>query len=159
MNTDTTVSSNPANIANDTSVNKPAANMKNKKGKVSSVMMSGKDKAIKMEVDKEGYYNGVEMLPVYPGGQAALDKFINDNVDYPTQAIDRGTEATVIVGFGIDENGKVTNPHVVGAKAGYGLDEEAVRVIGKMPMWTPGSIKGKNVKSNYSLPLRFQLSE
>jgi len=113
-----------------------------------------------MNTDAQGYYNSVETLPTYPGGQAALDQFINDNVVYPADAIQNNKEGTVIVSFGIDENGKVTNAKITSSPAiGDGLEDEALKVINKMPAWTPGMVKGKKVKSKYSLPIRFQLSE
>ena len=134
-----------------------------KKGKVSTMMMAASEKATattgKSNMDAQGYYNSVEVLPTYPGGQAALDKFINDNVTYPDKAIDNNKEGTVIVGFGIDENGKVTNAKVTSPVVGDGLEEEALKVINKMPTWTPGMLKGKKVKSHYALPIRFQLAE
>ena len=134
-----------------------------KKGKVSTMMMAASEKATaaigNSNMDAQGYYNSVEVLPTYPGGQAALDKFINDNVTYPDKAIDNNKEGTVIVGFGIDENGKVTNAKVTSPVVGDGLEEEALKVINKMPTWTPGMVKGKKVKSHYALPIRFQLAE
>ena len=86
-----------------------------------------------MNTDKEGYYNSVEVLPAYPGGQSGLDQFINGNVEYPQQAIDNNKEGTVVVSFGLDENGKVTNPKVTSTTIGNGLEDEALRVINKMP--------------------------
>ena len=131
-----------------------------KKGKVSTMMMTTPEKTTaSMNADKEGYYSSVETLPMYPGGQAALDQFINDNVEYPQQAIDNNKEGTVVVSFGIDENGKVINAKTTGAALGNGLEEEALKVINKMPAWTPGMVKGKKVKSHYNLPIRFQLAE
>ena len=156
MNKDTAMS-NMSNMSKDTS--KMNSGMK-KKGKVSVTMMKAPEKpGTVMNADKEGYYSSVETLPNYPGGQSALDKFINDNVEYPAAAMDKNTEGTVIVNFGIDENGKVNNVKTQGAALGNGLEEEAVRVINKMPAWMPGMVKGKKVKARYSLPIRFQLAE
>ena len=61
------------------------------------------------------------------------------------------------VNFAVDENGKIYTPKEVGQKIGYGVEEEALRVISKMPKWTPGRIKGKNVKTRFNLPVKFQL--
>jgi len=133
---------------------------KKKKGKASAMMMTAPEKpTTTMNTDKTGYYASVETLPAYPGGQSALDQFFNDNVEYPQDAIDHNTEGTVMVHFGIDDNGKVTNATTTGTVLGNGLEAEAVRVINKMPAWTPGMVKGKKVKAYYSLPIRFQLAE
>ena len=60
--------------------------------------------------------------------------------------------------FARNENGKVYTPVVKGERTGYGLDEAATDVVSKMPRWNPGQIKGKNVKSYYSLPITFRIN-
>lgn len=110
-----------------------------------------------IQINNQGIYNRAEIRPSYPGGEQALAKFIRDNINYPEQAIDEGVEGTVEVQFAVDEHGKVYTPMVKGERAGYGLDEEAARVVAKMPTWNPGQIKGKNVKSYYTLPITFRL--
>lgn len=111
-----------------------------------------------IEMDKEGIYNRTEVRPSYPGGQKALAKFIQDNIMYPETAIENGVEGNVDVVFAVDENGKVYTPMIKGDKAGYGLDEASMEVVNKMPKWNPGQIKGKNVKSYYTLPISFKIN-
>ena len=110
-----------------------------------------------IEMDKEGIYTRAEIKPSYPGGQAALAKFIQDNIVYPETAIDNGVEATVDVIFAVDENGRVYTPRIRGEREGYGLDEASLDVVSKMPRWNPGQIKGVNVKSYYTLPISFRI--
>ena len=141
-----------------TDVSKVKTDKKVKKGKV-SVVMNQKVTGTSMEMDKEGYYNNVEVWPAYPGGQSALEKFFEDNIQYPQAATDNGTEGTVNINFAVDEKGKVYAPKVIGQKVGSGIDEEALRVFSKMPAWTPGKVKGKNVKTRFTLPVRFQLTD
>ena len=153
---DTSMASNKMN--KDTmSTSKMAASKKGKKGKV-MVMMNQKGTG-SMDMDKEGYYSNVEVWPSYPGGQKALESFFENNIEYPQAATDNGTEGTVNINFAVDENGKVSSPKVMGAKVGSGIDEEALRVFNKMPTWTAGKIKGKNVKTRFTLPVRFQLTD
>jgi len=113
----------------------------------------------KMEEDKEGIYNYTEIKPMFPGGEAELAKFIKANIQYPQAAIDDGVEGTVMVTFAVNENGKVFSPKLKEEKVGYGLDEEALAAVRKMPKWTPGRIKGKNVKTYYDLPITFSLED
>lgn len=113
----------------------------------------------KMEMDKEGYYGNADVLPSYPGGQRELEQFFTNNIEYPQRASDNSTEGSVDISFLVDENGKISSPKVVSAKAGDGLEEEALRVFNKMPSWKPGQIKGKNVKTRFMLPVRFQLEQ
>jgi len=134
---------------------KPVTDKKGKKGKVSIIMpVSGKGD---MVPDKEGFYANTEVLPAYPGGQKSLEKFFEDNIQYPQEASDAGVEGTVALNFAVDENGKVYAPKLTNEKIGYGLEQEALRVFNKMPKWTPGKIKGKNVKTRFTLPVKFQI--
>ncbi|MEI9955025.1 MAG: energy transducer TonB [Ferruginibacter sp.] len=110
-----------------------------------------------MNADKEGAYDNVEVWPSYPGGQKALENFFSNNIEYPQQATDNATEGTVNVSFLVDESGKVSSPKIVGKKLGDGLEDETMRVFNKMPNWTPGKIKGKNVKTRFTLPVKYQL--
>lgn len=136
-----------------------------KRGKGTIVLQSDWEKEYEkrntnaaIEMDKEGIYNRAEIKPSFPGGEKALAKFIQDNIVYPETAIDNGVEGTVEVIFAVDENGKVYTPRLKGVKEGYGLDEASLTVVGKMPKWNPGQIKGKNVKSYYSLPISFVIN-
>lgn len=128
---------------------------KGKKGSVSMTMETPKAGANPDEMDKEGYYTNV--YPAYPGGDKALSSFFEKNIQYPAEASDNGVEGTVRISFAVDEKGKVSGAKVTSPKIGYGVEEEALRVVNKMPVWTPGSLKGKNVKTRYNLPVRFQL--
>lgn len=117
------------------------------------------DKSSTMSADKMGYYNYTETVPSFPGGQSSLESYINNNIEYPQEAIDNNAEGTVHVMFTIDENGQVGNAKTTGAVIGYGLEEEAIKVVNGMSKWTPGMIKGKKVKSWYALPITYKLEE
>jgi len=142
----------------DTGTAKALTTTKTRKVKVTTVMMTG-NKAQPMNSDKQGYYSNVEILPMYPGGKAALDEFISNNIEYPETANDNGVEGVVNVSFAVDETGKVSSPKILGKPLGYGLEEEVIKAINKMPTWTPGIIKGKNVKTYYTLPVNFKLDQ
>jgi len=137
--------------------NRTVSNSK-KRGKVNvaSVVENRNDK---MTADASGYYNYAEVSPVYSGGNTAISDYISNNIEYPQDAIDNNVGGTVNVQFGIDENGKITNAKAIGTKLGYGLDEEAVRVVSKMPKWNPGTVKGKNVKTWMIIPITYRIEE
>ena len=130
---------------------------KGKKGKVTITLPAAGTG--EMTPDKEGYYTNTEILPAFPGGQKALETFLLKNIQYPVEASDNGVEGTVNINFSVDESGKIYTPKVISPKLGYGLEEEALAALNKMPKWTPGRIKGKNVKTRYTLPVTFLLSE
>lgn len=115
------------------------------------------DQTMKIEADRFGVYNRAEIMPSYPGGEKALEKFIQSNVSYPTLALDNGAEGTVLLSFLVDEAGKIYTPTTVSKKIGSGLEQEAVRLVRLMPTWNPGQIKGRNVKTRFTLPIKFEL--
>jgi periplasmic protein TonB len=136
---------------------KPNPAKKGMKGKVAVQEAAPKTPEAKMEADAAGVYANVEIIPSFPGGYKGMQEFFDKNLQYPEEASREGVEGTVELSFIVDENGKLTSPKVVGMKQGYGLEEEALRVVNKMPVWNPGKLKGKNVKTLYTLPVRFVL--
>lgn len=143
------------NDANEPGVAKPNPAKKGMKGKV--VITTPTKKTGSMEVDKSGVYSNVEYIPMFPGGDKGLQNYFDKNIQYPDDASSEGVEGVVNVSFVVDENGKLTGLSTEGQKLGYGLEEEALRVIKAMPAWTPGRLKGNNVKTRYTLPVRFEL--
>jgi len=136
---------------------KPNPAKKGMKGKVAISEAPAPKSTAKMEADNTGVYSNVEIIPSFPGGYKGLQKFFDDNLEYPAEATNEGVEGTVNVTFVVDETGKLTSPKVSGEKLGYGLEAEALRVVNKMPTWNPGKLKGKNVKTSFTLPVRFVL--
>jgi periplasmic protein TonB len=132
------------------------ARMGERKGKV-SVAPATVNTAEKMVTDNQGYYNHAEVSPSYNGGQGAIESYITNNIEYPEEAVDDGIEGTVNVQFGIDENGNIANVKTLGPKLGYGLEEEAVKVVSNMGKWIPGTVKGKKVKTLMILPISYRL--
>jgi len=110
-----------------------------------------------MVMDKTGIYNYTEVLPAFAGGESALESYIVNNIEYPQEAIDNNIEGIVNVRFAVDEKGNVSNVSTVGEKIGYGLEEKAIKVVSEMPKWTPGQVKGKNVKTWRTLPINYRL--
>lgn len=94
--------------------------------------------------------------PSFPGDDAALKRFLRDNLRYPAEAANKGIISTVYVSFVITAEGKITNIKNAGVRQGYGLDEEVIRVIRKMPDWKPGISNGKPVPVQFSMPVRFE---
>ena len=138
---------------------KPNPAKKGMKGKVSIALPAAPTVKGEVKADATGVYSSVDYIPSFPGGNAGLQKYFNDNIQYPRDAAAEGVEGNVRVSFTVDENRKVLNPMVEGDKGGYGLDEEALRVIKKMPVWTPGKVNGKPVKTKFVLPVQFALAE
>jgi protein TonB len=99
----------------------------------------------------------VEQMPQFPGGDNEMVKFIKLNLRYPALATEMGVSGTVIVNFVVERDGKITRVKVVRGIGG-GCDEEAVRVVSKMPAWTPGKQGGKPVLVSFTVPFKFMLN-
>lgn len=95
-------------------------------------------------------------MPAYPGGQKALIAFLSENVKYPEEAKKNGIEGRVLVQFVVDKDGSIGKVKVVRSGGDKTLDNEAIRVIKAMPNWKPGTIRGKNVRVKYKLPVNFR---
>ena len=98
----------------------------------------------------------VEEMPKYPGGTNELYKFLGANIKYPQLAKDNGIEGRVFVNFVVEKDGEISNIKILRG-IGSGCDDEAIRVIGLMPKWTPGKQHGKNVRVSYNLPIKYSL--
>jgi len=103
------------------------------------------------EEEEEDFFMAVENMPELKGGLAGLQKKIN----YPEMARKAGIEGTVSIQFIVNKEGKVEDPRVLRGIGG-GCDEEALRVV-KQAEFEPGRQRGKPVRVQYSLPIRFQL--
>jgi len=93
--------------------------------------------------------------PVYPGGVAAMKKFVAANLKYPPAAIKAKAEGTVVVRYGLNYTGKVTDVKVKKG-IGHGCDEEAMRVVKLMKFTVPQSSK-KKVRIHQDVSIHFKL--
>ena len=100
----------------------------------------------------------MEEMPSFPGGEVKLVEYIAKNLNYPQEAIEKGIEGRVFVGFVIDVDGSVVDVEVKRG-IGYGCDEEAVRVIKSLPKWKPGKILGELQRVSYMIPVTFKLQD
>ncbi|MFL5753912.1 MAG: energy transducer TonB [Bacteroidia bacterium] len=98
-----------------------------------------------------------EKMPVFKGGMDKLVPFLSSNIVYPDRARNMGVEGTVFVSFVVDEEGNVGKIKILKGIGGD-CDEEAIRVVAKMPKWVPGMNGGQNVKVMFNLPIRFKLN-
>ncbi len=97
-----------------------------------------------------------DIMPEFPGGTDALMYFLSNNIVYPDKAVALGVEGTVYVNFVINKEGKVDKIKILKGIGGD-CNEEAMRVVAKMPKWKPGMNAGKEVGVMFNLPIRFRL--
>lgn len=100
----------------------------------------------------------LEVKPEFPGGMDAMEAFISVHLKYPKIAEMYDEEGIVYVLFVIEADGRVTNVKIKGAKLGFDLDEEAMRVIKLFPKFIPGSVRKKPVRTQCVIPIEFELN-
>lgn len=92
----------------------------------------------------------------FPGGWEALTAFINKNLQFPEEGRQGMATGTVVVKFIVEKDGSITHVSLL-RDIGAGCGKEAVRLVKSMPKWIPGKQNGKPVRSEYRLPIEFDL--
>jgi periplasmic protein TonB len=105
------------------------------------------DKTLPMDGD------AVDIMPAYPGGMDAFRKFLQKNLQTPTE-MENGETVSVKVKFVVDYTGKLKGFSTL-QDGGDAYNKEVVRVLKKMPDWIPGKAKGENVSVYYVIPVKF----
>lgn len=98
----------------------------------------------------------VEEMPMFPGGDAALLKYIAENTVYPEVAKENNIQGRVIVRFCVTAKGGVSQVSVLKG-VDPELDKEAIRVVNTLPPFKPGKQGGKPVPVWYMVPITFTL--
>lgn len=124
---------------------------------IDSIVIDQQHTRIKEE-EENTVFAIVEIKPEFPGGRAALMKYLSDNIRYPQIARELNIQGVVIVQFTVDRNGQIRDVEVARGIGG-GCDEEAARVVEQMPAWTPGRQNNRPVNVRYTLPIRFALKD
>lgn len=94
----------------------------------------------------------VDVKPEFPGGLGGFYKYIGQNFKTPAEAVKNRVEGQIYVQFIIEKDGSIQQIRIL-KDLGYGLGDEAVRVLKRSPKWVPGSRKGITVRVMYALPL------
>ncbi len=110
------------------------------------------------------YDPNLEIMPEFHGGREAMYKYIYEHIKYPDACKEQEVSGIVIVQFVVDTSGNLQNPKVVrGVESTCGLNEEALRLVNEMralpERWLPGRVNGKRAEMNFTLPIKFKLSE
>jgi len=92
----------------------------------------------------------------FPGGAAAMQKFIAENIKYPEIAMDLGDQGRVFIEFVINKDGTIKQVKILRGVSKE-LDAEARRVVRSMPKWTPAEQKGEPVRARARIPINFIL--
>lgn len=98
----------------------------------------------------------VEDQPVFPGGEEARLRYLANSIKYPEFANKSGIQGTVYTTFVVEKNGEITNVEILRGIGG-GCDLEAIEAIKAMPRWKPGKQRGRNVRVQFNMPVKFIL--
>lgn len=138
----------------------------NAKGAISLADVKGSEKGtvdiadVKQNVtqvkEEEKIYTVIEQMPVFPGGDEELLKYIGKNLKYPVIAQENGIQGKVVVRFEVTKTGAVDKAEVI-RPLDPACDREAVRVVRTLPKFIPGRQNGANVNVWYTLPITFRL--
>jgi|TARA_E500000178_G_scaffold304777_1_gene315800 protein TonB len=109
----------------------------------------------------------IEDVPIFPGCESVakserracfqeqMNKHIRRNFRYPEIAQEMGIQGRVFVNFIISKDGSITNIRMRGPDKN--LENEAARIIGRLPKMTPGKQRGRAVRVPFSIPITFRL--
>lgn len=114
------------------------------------------DSVFRNTSEDEKVFIAIEQPAEYPGGLPALMKFVSKNLKYPEMAKRMGIEGKVWVTFIVETDGSISTIKITrGVNAD--LDREAIRIVSLFPTWSPGMQNGHPVRSQFVLPIPFQL--
>ena len=121
----------------------------------------------------------VQRKAEFPGGIAALNRFLSNNIRFPADARRREVQGRVILQFTVDTDGKIAdieviesivvplrrntddplliNPNIDMVSIQRSMEREAVRVVERMPAWIPAEQLGRKVRTRFTLPIVFRL--
>ena len=105
---------------------------------------------------EEEIFVAVEQPAEFPGGTAAMMKWLSQNINYPEAAQMNDIQGRVMVKFVVEKDGSIGNVSILKG-VDRDLDREALRVVKKMPKWQPGKNNGQAVRSYFNLPVTFKL--
>lgn len=120
------------------------------------------DELVNWNPNEESVYNEVNEFdrvdekPSFPGGESAMQSYLNSNVNYPVVAQENGVQGRVIVESIIEKDGSMSDVKVI-RSVDPSLDREALRVVKAMPKWTPAKLKGIPVRTKCTTPVVFRL--
>ena len=97
-----------------------------------------------------------EQMPIFEGGDAALLKYLRENLKYPDKTKDRGVQGRLVIGFIVEKDGSLTDVKVL-RPVDIDLDAEVLRLVKGMPKWIPGRHNGQRVRVRYLLPIHICL--
>lgn len=124
-------------------------------GKITDLPITGTDSGKAVAAPTTKPFLTAEVMPDFAGGPEALRRYMERNLRFPSRAASAAVSGRVYISFTVNADGSISDVAVLKG-LGYGTDEEAVRVVSKMPPWTPGRQNSHPVAVRYTMPITFQ---
>lgn len=105
------------------------------------------------DVMKDSIYSVVEEMPKFPGGEAELIKFIQQNIQFAKTDDQGNSYETITIQFIIGPTGKAIKPQLLQPQSKE-MEKQLIELVNKMPSWNPGKQNGKTVSVRYTLPVK-----
>ena len=102
-------------------------------------------------------FKWAEVMPMFPGGEKELMKFLSKHLVYPHLAQSEGAHGKVILNFVVNVDGTISDIKVLRDEPGYGCADVAIKAVQQMPKWNPGVQNGVAVPVSFNLPVTFAL--
>ena len=109
--------------------------------------------AVTTAIEQDKVYRSVAQMPRFPGGEAALMKYIDSHLQEPQ--IEEKIVGNVILQFVVESDGSIGEAKVV-RSLHPDYDKEALRVVKSLPKFTPGRQNGQAVAVWYTVPVNFR---
>ena len=103
-------------------------------------------------VRQEHIFSDPEMQAFFPGGPAALRRYLEENLQWPD--VESCVQGRVTVSFMVERDGTISDVKVV-RSLDPAFDEEALRLVKNMPRWNPASLNGERIRQRFYLPIPF----
>lgn len=97
-----------------------------------------------------------DVFPEFPDGMDALRSYIAQSIIYPRTAAKNKEQGRVFVQFVVETDGRISNVKIARGVS-PDLNAEAIRVVKRMPSWSPGLKDGKPVRVSFTMPINFRL--
>lgn len=108
--------------------------------------------------NKDTIYTEPDQRPVYVNELYSMEEFIQANLKYPKTAFKDNISGSIYLIIVVDDKGKIKDAEILKGIRDD-LDKEALRIVSKMQKWTPGMVNGRNVSSEFKIPVKFILDK
>ena len=113
-----------------------------------------------LTVDSDGSKHTYTVMDTKPKPKKGIQDFYNyigNKFNYSKESMNYKIKGKILIEFVVNAEGKIVEPKIIEG-LGFGLDEEAIRVVINYNNWIPGEQRGRKVRNSYSIPISIDAS-